>query len=283
MGGNYYSGDDDDQDKTLKGATDGTLIGNVGDRLKTESTISGTVVVSPLSGLGADFAFADITTASLSRVVVQRTTYTEQSSNAQRSFASSSANDASAGTGARTIVLTYFTSTGTGPFTETITLNGTSYVNTVATNICYVEHITVATVGSTGSNVGIITMKAAAAGGGATIWTVSATSNAAYGSHHYVSLNKTCTVSGISCAHNGTTVGSGALFTLNFQPILIANSAEIQVSDFVRLYGQSSTFSRVYFSPIKVLGFGRLRLYCTPETTSSTTYRGSYDFSENDT
>jgi hypothetical protein len=264
----------------LEGATDGTKVGNTGDRLRVESTISGTVVVQPLSGLGSDFSFGDITTSALTRVLVQRTPYTEQTSNAQRSIVSASANDTAAGTGARTVLLTYFTATGTGPFTETITLNGTTPVNTVSTTICYIEHLTVVTAGSTGSNVGILSLKAATAGGGATIVTMAATTNQLLMPVHYVSVGKTCAVSGISCAHNGTTVGSGALFTLNFKPLLVTNSVEIQVSDFVRLYGQTSTFSRTYQSPIKVSGFGRLQMYVTPETASTTIYRASFDFSE---
>ena len=82
------------------------------------------------------------------------------------------------------------------------------------------------------------------------------------------------------CSHNGTTVGSGAVFTLNKKLLNIASSAEIQVSDYVRLYGQSSTFARSYPSQIKVVGPARLIMYVTPESSSSTVYRGSFDYYE---
>jgi hypothetical protein len=134
----------------------------------------GRLVTSALTGFGADFTFGDITTSALTRVLVKRTAYTEQTTNAQRSIASASTNDTAAGTGARTVKIEYLDQTGAGPFTETVTLNGTTYVNTVATNICFIEQITVLTAGSTGSNVGILTLKAATGGGGTTIGTIAA-------------------------------------------------------------------------------------------------------------
>jgi hypothetical protein len=150
----------------------------------------------------------------------------------------------------------------------------------VATNICFIEQITVLTAGSTGSNVGILTLKAATAGGGATIGTINATNNQTFWTHHYVPTGKECNITGISCGHNGTTVGSGALFTINAFTIGLANGVESQVSDFVRLYGQTSTFARTYTSPIKITGPARLRVYVTPETASSTVYRAAFDFFE---
>ena len=240
----------------------------------------GRLVTSAITGFGADFTFGDINTSALTRVLVRRTAYTEQTTNAQRSIASANANDTAAGTGARTVQITYLTATGTGPFTETVTLNGTSYVNTVATNICYIEEMRVLTAGSSGSNTGILTLKAATAGGGATIGTINATNNQTFWCHHYVPIGKICNITGISCGHNGTTVGSGALFTINAKYFTVTNGVETQVSDFVRLYGQTSTFSRSYASPIKVAGPARLQTYVTPESASSIIYRAAFDFFE---
>lgn len=240
----------------------------------------GRLVTSAITGFGANFSFGDITTSATTRVIVRRTAYIEQTTNAQRSIASASANDTAAGTGARTVKITYMDQTGAGPFTETITLNGTSFVNTVSTTICFIEKMEVATAGSTGSNVGILTLKAATAGGGATIGTVAATDNQTFWAHHYVPTGKVCNITGISCGHNGTTVGSGGLFTVQAFQIGIANGIEKQISDFVRLYGQSSTFARNYTSPIKFTGPARLQVYLTPETSSATIYRAAVDFFE---
>ena len=240
----------------------------------------GRLITSAVTGYNSDFAFGDVTLAAATLALVRRTAYTEQTTNAQRSIASSSANDTAAGTGARTVRIVYYDQTGAGPFSETVTLNGTSFVNTANTNICFIEDIFVATVGSTGSNVGIITLKAATAGGGATISTINATDNQTFYAHHYVATGKTCNITGISCSHNGTTVGSGGVFILRAKDLSTAAAVNSQVSDFVRLYGQSSTFSRNYASPIRVNGPAIITMYVTPETSSSTVYRGAFDFFE---
>jgi len=240
----------------------------------------GRLVTSSLTGFGADVSFGDVVTASLTRAIVRRTQYIEQTTNAQRSIASSSANDTSAGTGARTVQIKYLDQTGAGPFIETLTLNGLTYVNTVATDICFIEQIEVLTAGSTGSNVGILSLKAAITGGGVTIGTIAAKNNQTFWAHHYVPINKICNVTGISCGHNGTTVGSGALFTINSLSIGLAGAIDVQVSDFVRLYGQTSTFARNYSSPLKITGPARLLVYVTPETATSTIYRAAFDFFE---
>lgn len=226
------------------------------------------------------FSFGDVTTAALTQAAVRKTTYTEQTANAQRSIASANANDSSAGTGARQVKITYLDASGNGPYTETVTLNGVTYVNTVATDICFIEKIEVISVGSTGSNVGILTLKAATAGGGATIVTINATDNRTFLAHHYVPVGKVLNITGLSLNHNGTTVGSGALFILRSKSIGVATAVDTQISDFVRLYGQATTFARTYASPIKVSGPARVQLFVTPETASSTVYRGSFDFYE---
>lgn len=252
------------------GTANGLLRASQGQGLKPPST--------SLTGFGADFNFGDVVSASTTIKLVRRTTYTEPTANAQRSFASASANDSAAGTGARQLVLTYFDVNGLGPFTETITMNGTTAVNTVATNICFIEKIIVTQVGSTGSNVGIITLYAAVAAGGGAVWTIAATNNQTISAHHYIASGKTANITGISCSHNGTTVGSGGVFTMFYKVITGTNKPTIQVSDFVRLYGQSSTFSRVYQSPIKLAGPARIEMQVTPETSSSTTYRSAFDY-----
>lgn len=240
----------------------------------------GRIITAPQSSIStfAGFAAGHITTAATTLVSVRNTAYIEQTTNAQRSINSSSASDTSAGTGARTVKITYYDSVGAGPNTETISLSGTSFVNTVNTNICFIEKIEVLTVGSGGVNAGIITLKAATAGGGATIGTIATSENRTFWGHHYTPTGKITNITGISVSHNGTTVGSGGLFTIRSIPIGVSNSVEILISDEVRLYGQSSTFSRNYGTPIKITGPARTTLYIAPETSTSTVYRGAFDY-----
>lgn len=232
-------------------------------------------VTTAPSGAVPGASFGDIALSSIiSNQAVRRTTYTEQASNAQRSFVSASASDASAGTGARTVKITYYTATWTGPFTETVTMNGTTPVNTVAVDICYVEKIEVMTVGSTGANVGAISLKAATAGGGATIWTIAATDNRTYGAHHYVPTGKTCSITSLSVTING---GSGIFFMKSIS-LNTSNAAEIQISDYVRAATQAATGTRPYGTPIQVTGPARITAYVNTEVNTSLTYRAAFDF-----
>lgn len=250
--------------------------------IQTDSSGRLLVSSSPLPTSASKFTFGDITTAATGTTAVQRTVYTEQTTNTQMSIASSSANDTSAGTGARTVEITYLTSAMVGPLTTTITLNGTSFVNASVSNMCFIEKIKVLTVGSTGSNVGILTLKASPAGAGATVGTISTTDNQTYWSHHYVPSGKTSYITGFSINSSSTTTGAGANFVLRASTPTVANTPEIQVSDFHRLYGQqSSTNTRSYISPIQVVGPARIRTYVTPETSTSIVYRASFDFIDN--
>jgi hypothetical protein len=240
---------------------------------------NGNLIVTALSGYGASFDFGDVATAALTSVPVMRTAYNEPATTGQRSFASANANDTLLGTGARSITLTYIKNDGSGPYKETLNLNGTTGVNTVATDIRFVENVIVETVGSGGANAGIITMYTAINKGGTVIGTVSVGDNQTYWAHHYIPTGKICNITGVSCGSTSTSVGMGAVFILKGQKLFNGNP-DIQISDFIRLYGQSSTFSRVYQSPIKIEGPSRIALWVTPESVTANTYRGAFDFFE---
>lgn len=269
---------DDDDAELVKAVITGKAPSGVYKNLNVDE--QGNLIVTALTGFNAAFTFGDVTTAATALAVIRKTAYIEQTTNAQRSIVSASALDTAAGTGARTVKITYLDSTGAGPYTETLTLNGVTPVNTVATNICFIEKIQVVTVGSTGSNAGIISLRAAAAGAGALIGTIAATDNLTRWAHHYVPTGKTCKITGFSVSHNGTTVGSGGVFSIKSIAIGVSNAVELQVSDDHRLYGQSSTIPRTYTSPVIIPGPARFICYVTPETASSTVYRASVDFFE---
>lgn len=241
---------------------------------------AGRIITSALTGFGADFTFGDVSSATLTLKTIFRTAYTEQSVNSQFSIRSNNANDNIAGTGARSVRIVYLDQSGNGPFQETVSLNGTTWVNTTNNNLCFVEQIEVVSVGSGGVNAGVLELRSQPNGGGVVVGTINAGDIQTFWAHHYIPSGKECNVTGISCSHSGTTVGSGGVFYLQYRPIPAGTSPFLQVSDFVRLYGQSSTFSRVYQSPIKLQGPGYFRLVVVPETSSSVIYRGSVDFFE---
>src|SRR5579885_2351141 len=64
-----------------------------------------------------------VTTASTSGTIIRATAYAPQGTNAQRSLVSTSANDTSAGTGARTITINYL-NTSFQLKTDVVTMNG---------------------------------------------------------------------------------------------------------------------------------------------------------------
>lgn len=272
--GLFPTGGSDDANPLMIGGTDGTMVRNLlvdelGRLITAPAGSSSTVTSSLETGY--------VTTAAQTRVPVLASAYLEQTVNAQRSIVSTSANDAAAGTGARTVTIKYFDASLNGPYFETVTLNGTTPVNTVATNVCYIDDLRVMTVGSGGVNAGILNFKAAVAGGGVTITSIAAGDNRVFYAHHYVPANKTTFITGISVSHNGTTVGSGAVFIIVAKNILTANAAETQISDFIRLYGQSSTVTRTWGTAIEVTGPSKVTVQVTPETSTSTVYRAALD------
>lgn len=214
---------------------------------------------------------------------IRFTTYTEQTTNFTGSVKSSSANDSSAGTGARTVTITYYDQTGAGPFTETVTLNGTTAVNLVNTNHCFIEKIVVTTVGSTGSNAGTISLFTGSGGTGTTVGsiafgTITSTigDNQTFWAHHYVLAGKT---SSLFAFFAGTTGNQTAQFFVRSATPLVANSPEVQISSFIVAASSSNQVSQILANAIKVTGFCRLTMYVV-SNGSNTDFFGGFDYSD---
>lgn len=220
-------------------------------------------------------AYGTISTGAKTNVAIRASTYNEQSSNAQRSIASSNTNDASGGTGARTVTITYYDSSYNGPYTETVTLNGTTAVNTVGTNICFIEKITVSTVGSDGTNDGTLTLYVGTGGTGGTLAIVNASDGKTFWAHHYVANNRTCYIT--SMTGNNDNGSNYSLFTIRARTGA-ANSPDLQISDSITEGGAASQTERAFGTPLTVAGPARVVMWTAPNTTSTTVSRGSFDF-----
>jgi len=215
--------------------------------------------------------------------IMRATAYTEPASAAQRSVSSSSASDTAAGTGARTIKITYYDNTGAGPFIETMTLNGTTAVNTVSTTIRFIESIEVVTVGSGGANVGTITLFGSTAGGGGTVGTIgigntvtSVGDNRTLWAHHYIAAGFTASLATLVVGAQSGGSGTSARFFVRAAQPLVSNTAEVIVGDVLFVQG---AFTRQFqFYPL-VPGFARLLAYCVPAVNNATVSI-SFDFSE---
>jgi len=196
--------------------------------------------------------------------VMRATAYLEQTTNAQRSILSSDTNDTSAGTGARTVKITYYDQTMLGPFTEIVTMNGTTPVNTVATNICFIEKIETNTVGSQLNNVGTITLKAASGGGGSTIGTIAPGDGTTYWCHHYVGSNKVFQLVSLIGSIDG--INSGVLEVHRTTPT-IANTPETTISPKLRIT-PNATGELTFNVPIRVAGPALVTVYGRSDASS---------------
>jgi hypothetical protein len=230
---------------------------------------------------GLNFGRATSATGTLQPI--RATTYNQQSSNAQRSVSSASANDTSAGTGARQVQITYYTATMTGPFTETVTLNGTTAVNTVSTTICFIEKMIVTSVGSNASNVGVITLFVSTGGTGGTIGTIG-TGNIVSGrgdnqtqwAHHYVATGVTMNLTSYTL---GTTSNQGANgFLMQVDPTT-STSAEIMITDSIALPPNGESVIRNFVVPLRIPGPARITLYMVP-LGNNTQFFGGFNFWE---
>lgn len=218
------------------------------------------------------------TTTSTSFTPILATTYVEQSSNAQRSLVSTSTDDTSAGTGARTVRITYYADDLTGPFTEDITLNGTTAVNTVATNICFIDSLEVITVGSQLGNVGTISLKAATDGGGVTVGSIAASDNQTNWCHHYIADGKAAKIAEVITSIQG--IYGGGVFLRRSTPT-VANTPEKTIApDICVAPGISEHIP--FIIPIEVVGPARVILYAKGNSSEDTNWLSGFSFYEVD-
>jgi len=229
------------------------------------------VLGSILPGSSSGRSYGYTSTSAASAKPIRATIYTPPGNNVQRSIVSTSANDAAAGTGARTVKITYFDATGAGPFTETVTLNGLTAVNTVGTNIALIERMDVLTVGSGGGNVGTINLMTGLAGAGTVIGSIAAGDNQTNWVHHYVPTGKTCYV---ILVEGSATVVAGQLSINSLNPIN-GNIAQVQPDTTIR-HG-TTHISRPCPVLIPVVGPALIFMNEKPDAaTVSTTFAGFY-------
>ena len=226
---------------------------------------------------GGSVAFGEVATSSVTTAAVNKTTYTEQAANAGRRLVSSSVNDAAAGTGARTVKITYFTVLGDVPNTETVALNGTTAVNTVNTDICFIEKMEVLTAGSGGVPAGAITLHSTPTSGGVAVASIAAGDNRTMYAHHYVARGRTCQVQSQSVNSSSAAAADGGDFVLKSTPI---GGVAKQLGDTMRANGAQHTVHRYFGTPVQVDGPAHIQASVTSASTTATTHRAAFDFIE---
>lgn len=209
--------------------------------------------------------------------IMRLLTYTQQSTNAQRSVVSGSANDASAGTGARQVTITYYDQNMQGPFTETVTLNGTTAVNTVGTNICFLEKMEIISVGTGGKNAGFISLLAGTGGAGATMGQIAIGANVTKYAHHYIAAGKTCYIEHLTMSVAGTTAVGGVQYMKWSNPT-VATSPVVIIGDTLRAWTNTTSVSREYNPPLKIVGPALVAVYNVSDSSTAATYYASLDY-----
>lgn len=237
---------------------DGLVAAHTGEPLPSDGL--SVVVVQPIQR----FTHGYTTSSGSTLTAMRATAYTQQTSNAQRSLVSSSTDDDVAGTGDKTIQITYYDQDMNGPYIEVVDMAGTVAVNTASTNICYVEKLEVETVGSQLSNVGTITLKAATAGGGATIGTIAAGDGVTYWAHHYVPVGKIMYLVSLMGTIKG--MDTGALEVRRTIPT-DSSKPEVSVTPKLRIPpGTSNTFN--FPVPIMITGPAQAVMYGRSDASS---------------
>lgn len=190
----------------------------------------------------ADRITGRVTTAAFPLTTpIRNTAYTEQTAGAQRSVNSTSGSDSAAGTGIRTVRITYYTLAAgviAGPFTEDKTMNGVTGVNTTATNICYVQSIKALTVGSTGAAVGTIQLWTGINATGSVFASIAAADRQTRYAHQYVPSGQRLFLLS-SAAYNSAASGNVPQVFARFRDPTVSASAQTEMFDSFGIQGST--------------------------------------------
>lgn len=175
----------------------------------------------------------------------------------QMTLVSTSASDASAGTGVRTIDVHYLDATGNEQ-SEIVTMNGVTPVNTVATNIRFVQSIHANTVGSNGTAVGTISIYKT--GAATTIYNViSPGGNMSLNSARMVPFGKTFYLTNLSVAGaSNKSISVKLRATSTFEDILTSGFFLFKDVTFI----QNSSREKTFRVPLKFPALCILKATC---------------------
>lgn len=229
------------------------------------------------AGSTAGFSYGTVATSAITNVPVRNTTYTEQTASFKRSIASANANDTAAGTGVQQVTITYYDYDFSGPFSETISLSGTTGNNTLNSNICFIEKIVVTRVGTLLNAQGVISLYQSTAKGGSVIGSIAAGDNQTFWAHHYVPSGKTTYLTSFTGNNNNSS--NQTVFQIEAQASGSTSPLTVLSDSWVGGGGVSQN-ERFFGTPIQFAGPGRVILYGAPGGTPNITNRGSFDFYE---
>lgn len=220
--------------------------------------------------------FGNLTATSVSEVLVATRAYAEPGSQAQRSVVSTSATDSDIlGTGARQVRIVYLDSNYVR-YTEDVNLTGNVAVNTVGTNIRFIESMTV--IKGTDA-VGAIRLMSSTGGGGTEVCGIGAFSSDTFLCHHYVPAGRTATVFGW-----GAVISDDCNLKLRGQKIINGNRTDMILdldnSAAITSPGRSEFRRNLY--GVKLSPKTYVRVTVVPGQATSTVIRSYLDLIETD-
>lgn len=222
------------------------------------------------------FYGAYLPTAATSLTAVRASLFVEQTFPCQRSFSSTDSTDNASGSGARQVRLTYYDGQMNGPYVEDLYLSGTTAVNTINTNIQFVEHFRCMLVGANGGNAGNVNMFATSSGAGGLIAQIPAGDGKTYYAHHYVRSGDVFSLKGLFA--NTTTV-AGNVSVRSINPF-VTGAFEDQVGTAFRALpgGAGSQFD--FNGDLQVIGPSRVTIYTKPDSALATTWYVNFAWEE---
>lgn len=226
--------------------------------------------------------WGSVITNATTEFAVKNTTYTEQTTSLQRSLVSTSILDTALGTGAKIVRLTYFSFISgsiNGPYTEDITMNGITAVNTIATNICFIENMEVIQAGSGGVNAGIISIKTTTLGLGNTIASIGVGARQTLYAHHYVPTGVTAYIKSVYGSSTATSANVPN-FQVRYKDYTIASPTERILFDNINIQGSTGTKQINFNTPHSVVGPAVINFYVIPENGASQINRIAADYFE---
>lgn len=244
---------------------------NFGDPINVEFAFA--LSMGLVSGASVGRAQGYTATSATSGKAIRATTYTPQGANAQRSVNSTSASDAAAGTGARTVTINYL-NTSFQLKSETVTLNGVTGVNTVNTDIAFIESIQVSSVGSGGGNVGTIQVWTGLGATGSVWGSIAASDNQTFWAHHYVPTGVTCYILGFSA---GATVVAGQCNLNRIGNPLVTTNPQLQIGVTIMHVG-AGTWDHNFDVPLPVTGPDLIWLVERPVAVTASTAVAGFEY-----
>jgi hypothetical protein len=232
--------------------------------------------ITTVSGYGNNHTFG-------TQVVMGLNSQDARLTNTQGSIKGGSAADAPGGAGIEQVEIYYLDENFNGPFTEIMTLNGTTPVLTVATNICYIDRIQILK-GSASSGQAFFYYNTTATGGIAA--SVGFLTARGFG-FHWVPAGKTCYITSVSASIQTFGVGLGGVVFLKYRYAgadyvfdLVGNFTHEILQ--LKIITIRNPVTHIFASPVKIVGPAKIGLTClmTDGVFTPVVYSGSFTYFE---